>query len=187
MVPLVELWLPVLVSAVFVFVVSSLIHMLTPWHKNDVGRLAVEDEVLGTLRRGGVEPGQYFVPHAGSGEAMKSAEYQEKAGGGVVAVMTVFRGLGMGRSLVGWFLFSVVVSVFAGYVAGRALTPGAEYLEVFRFTGATAFAGYALAQWPETIWWHRPAGTTLKNTIDGLVYALLTAGVFGWLWPGGTA
>lgn len=75
------------------------------------------------------------------------------------------------------------MSVFAAYIAGRALEPGAHYLEVFRFAGATAFAGYALAQWQSTIWYRRSAVTSLKNTFDGLVYALVTAGVFGWLWP----
>jgi hypothetical protein len=34
-----------------------------------------------------------------------------------------------------------------------------------------------------SIWYHRSWGTTLRYTVDGLVYALLTAGIFGWLWP----
>ncbi len=76
-----------------------------------------------------------------------------------------------------------MVSLFAGYVAGAALGPGADYLQVFRFTGTVAFVGYTMAFYPQSIWYKRPWLLQLKNTIDGLVYALLTAGVFGWLWP----
>ena len=76
-----------------------------------------------------------------------------------------------------------VVGVFAAYVAGRALPSGTDYLRVFQFVGATAFLGYSFALWPIAIWYHRSLGTTIRSTIDGLLYALLTAGTFGWLWP----
>ena len=89
----------------------------------------------------------------------------------------------MGMSLFMWFLYSIVVGIFAAYVAGRALGPDAHYLAVFRFTGVTAFVGYTLALWQNSIWFNRKLSTTIKNTIDGLIYALFTAGVFGWLWP----
>jgi hypothetical protein len=89
----------------------------------------------------------------------------------------------MGSSLVLWFLYSVVVSVFAAYITTRAVPPGAPYLEVFRFVGTTAFMGYSLALWQMWIWYKRALGTTIRSTIDGLFYACLTAGVFGWLWP----
>jgi len=71
----------------------------------------------------------------------------------------------------------------AAYIAGRALEPGAHYLSVFRFAGATAFFGYAFALMQQSIWYKRAWGTTFKSTFDGLIYALLTAGTFGWLWP----
>ena len=89
----------------------------------------------------------------------------------------------MGRNLILWFLYSVVVSLFAAYLAGRALSPGASYRTVFRFAGATAFIGYAAALWQMSIWYRRAWATTIKATADGLIYALLTAGAFGWLWP----
>jgi hypothetical protein len=90
---------------------------------------------------------------------------------------------GMGRSLVLWFLYSVVISFFAAYVAGRALSVGAGYLSVFRFVGVSAFLAYSVALWQMSIWYRRAWATTIKATIDGLLYACLTAGVFGWLWP----
>jgi hypothetical protein len=89
----------------------------------------------------------------------------------------------MGKSLVLWFLYCVAVEIFAAYIAGQALQAGAPYLSVFRFAGATAFVGYALGLWQNTIWYGRAWTTTLKSNIDGLIYALLTGGAFGWLWP----
>jgi hypothetical protein len=99
--------------------------------------------------------------------------------------MTVLRSgpPSMTAELAQWFGFCIVVSVFAAYVAGRALGPGADYLQVFRFTGAVSFAAYALGSWQESIWFYRSWGTTARNTLDGLIYALITAGTFGWLWP----
>ena len=87
----------------------------------------------------------------------------------------------MGGQLLQWFVYSIVVSFFAAYIAGHALGPGADYLAVFRFTGATAFMCYTVAGWQASIWYKRAWSTTLKNTFDGLVYACLTAGAFGWL------
>ena len=89
----------------------------------------------------------------------------------------------MGGNLIMWFIYSIVISLFAGYIASRALTRGADYLEVFRFVGAAAFMGYALGLWQMSIWYGRGWGLTVKGTLDGLLYALLTAGTFGWLWP----
>jgi hypothetical protein len=89
----------------------------------------------------------------------------------------------MGKQLASWFLYSILVGVFAGYVAGIVLGPGAPYLTVFRTTGTVAFAGYALGLWQNSIWYGKAWSITLKSTFDGLVYALLTAGAFGWLWP----
>jgi hypothetical protein len=89
----------------------------------------------------------------------------------------------MAKNLILWFLYSAVVGVFAAYIAGRALPVGASYLSVFRFAGTTAFIGYSLALWQNSIWYRRAWCTTIKVTVDGLIYALLTAGTFGWLWP----
>ncbi len=184
MVPLMSLWIPILLSAVIVFIASSLIHMVLLYHRTDFGKVPSEDEVMEALRNFKVAPGDYVIPCAGGPEAMKSPEYKEKVRRGPVAMLTVMEGgFGMGKRLSHWFVYLVVVGIFSGYIAGRALAPGAAYLKVFRFAGASAFMGYALALWQTSIWYGRSWSTTLKNTFDGLVYALLTAGTFGWLWP----
>lgn len=116
---------------------------------------------------------------------MKSPEFVEKMTKGPVAFMTVIKSgtPSMGTSLVLWFLYSVVIGVIAAYITSRAVGPGAEYLSVFRFAGCTAFVCYVVALWQNSIWYKRAWSSTIKNSFDGLVYALLTAGVFGWLWP----
>jgi len=185
MVPVPSLWLPILLSAVIVFVVSWMIHMFLRYHRNDFGRVPSEDQVMDALRSFNIPPGEYMIPRADGPEGMRKPEFIEKLKRGPVALLTVMKpGVpNMGSSLVQWFLYCVVVSIFAAYVTGRTLGPGATYLHVFRFAGTTAFCGYALALWQSTIWYKRPWTVTLKLNFDGLLYALFTAGTFGWLWP----
>jgi O-antigen ligase len=119
-------------------------------------------------------------------EAMKSEEYRQKVERGPVAFMTVIdknRVFNMTSPLAQWFLYSVLVGILAAYLAGRTFGPGAEYLDVFRVTGTVAFAGYAMALMQRSIWFAQRWSVTLKSMFDGLVYALVTAGTFGWLWP----
>jgi len=185
MVPLMSLWLPIVLSAVLVFVVSSIIHMLLPYHRTDFGKLPAEDEVMAALRKFNIPPGDYVIPRAGSPKVMRSPEFIEKMTKGPVAFLTVMKSgpPTMTGSLVQWFIYSVVVGLFAGYVAAHTLGPNAQYLGVFRIVGGTAFAGYALALLQNSIWYKRNWSATLKSIFDGLVYALATAGTFGWLWP----
>jgi hypothetical protein len=180
-----ELWLPILLSAVFVFVASSLIHMASPWHKTDYPRLPNEDQVMDAMRPLNVPPGDYFVPRPRDREDMRSAAFAEKAKRGPMMVFTIMPPgpMNMGRNLGLWFVYCVVVSYFAAYIAGRTLPSGTVYLRVFQLVGASAFVGYSLALWQMSIWYHRAWTTTIKATVDGLIYALLTAGAFGWLWP----
>jgi hypothetical protein len=186
MVPAMSLLIPILLSAVLVFLVSFVIHMVLPIHKGDMRKLAKEAEVMEALRRFSIPPGDYAFPCPSSMAEMKTPEFIEKRNQGPVALMTVLPNgpYRMGKSLMLWFLYAVLVGYFAAYIAGRALPPGAEYLSVFRFTGAAAFAGYSLALLQDSIWHGRRWGTTLKSVGDGLVYGVVTAGTFGWLWPG---
>jgi len=185
MVGLFALWLPILLSAVIVFIVSSIIHMASPWHKSDYPKMEKQDEVMDALRPFNIPPGDYMVPRPESMKDMRSPAFMEKLNKGPKIVMTVLpAGMpGMTKNLVGWFLYSVVVNIFAAYVTSRAVATGAEYLQVFRFVGTVAFVGYALALWQMSIWYNRAWSSTIKSTVDGLIYALLTAGTFGWLWP----
>lgn len=184
MVTLTALWLPILLSAVVVFIASSIIHMALPWHAKDFRKFPAEDAVLDALRPFDLAPGEYVAPLAESMAQMNSPEFKAKIERGPRVMLTVRGGVdSMPRNLALWFVYLIVVGIFAGYAAGLALAPGADYMIVFRATSTVAFAGYALALWQNVIWYARGLGYTLRTTIDGLVYALLTGGVFGWLWP----
>lgn len=183
MVPVTALLIPILLAAVIVFLASTVIHMLLPYHRSDFSQVPAEDQVMAALRGFGIAPGNYMMPHARSLDEMKSPAFVEKRERGPVAILTVMGAPSMAKSLVQWFLFCIVVGTFAAYITGRALTPGADYMTVFRFAGATAFIGYSVAAWPNSIWYKTKWSTTLKSTFDGLVYGLLTGGTFGWLWP----
>ena len=185
MVALTALWLPILVSAVLVFLASAVAHMVLTYHQNDFGGLPEEDKVLDALRAAKVPPGAYAFPYCKTMKEMGSPEMRAKQERGPVGLLTM-RPNGppaMGKSLLLWFVYCLVVGVFAAYLAGRTLGPGADYLTVFRITGTVAFLGYAGGELVDLIWKAQTISNTVKGVIDGLVYALLTAGAFGWLWP----
>ena len=181
------LWLPILISAVIVFVASSIIHMAPLWHRSECPQVPDQDRVLDALRPFNLRPGEYMLPRAKNMKEMKAPEFVEKLKRGPVAIMTVMPNgpMSMGKALVQWFIYTLVVGVLAAYIAGATLSPADDYLSVFRVAGATAFIAYAAGLWQQSIWYHRPWSTTFKLTLDGLIYGLLTGGVFGWLWPSG--
>ena len=186
MVPVLSLLIPIALSAVLVFIASSIIHMMTPWHKHDLKKFPNEDAVLTALRPLNLRPGDYGIPKPDSMKDMQTPEFQARYKAGPVAFITVRPSgdMSMSTNLIMWFIYSLVVSVFAGYIAGVAFGPGTEYLRIFQVAGCVAFTGYALGLAQESIWWGRSWGRTLRSMLDGLLYGLLTGGVFGWLWPG---
>src|SRR5882672_11154441 len=187
MVPLTSLWLPILASAVGVFVASSITHMVLPYHRSDVLKLSAdkEDEILDALRRVGVPPGDYAAPHAGSSAGMNDPAFIAKATKGPLAFMTLAPGAppSMGPYLARWFVYCVVVGAFVAYVAGVVFGPGASFMTVFRVVSTVAFMAYALALPQHSIWYRRSWVTTMKSVFDGLIYGLATGAVFAWLWP----
>lgn len=188
MVSLMSLWIPIVLAAVAVFLVSSIVHMILPYHRTDVAKLPAEEDVMAALRAANVPSGDYVFPHGGSMAAMKDPVYLEKYKRGPVGALTIFPAVkterpSMTAELSQWFVFNVVVSLFAAYLASRALGAGAGAWEVVRFTGTVAFAAYGLGSVPESIWWKRKWSSTLKGLFDGLLYALATGAVFAWMWP----
>jgi len=179
------LWLPILLSSVIVFIASSVIHMAPLWHKSDFPKMPNEAQVLDALRPLAIPPGDYFIPRASGMDEMRTPEFKEKMARGPVAVFTVMANgpISMNRSLLQWFVFLLVVGVFVAYIAGHSLPAGTPYLRVFKSVAVTTFAAYSLALAELSIWYRRSWTMTLKSALDGVIYGLLTAGVFGWLWP----
>jgi hypothetical protein len=182
---LASLWLPILVSAAIVFVASSIIHMAPLWHRSDYPKMPREAEAMEALRPLTIPPGDYFIPRAGNMKEMRSPEFKERLRQGPVAVLTVMPSgpIHMRASLVQWFVFLIVVGFFVALVTSRTLPIGTSYPRVFEVAGTVAFIGYALALCELSIWYRRAWSLTLKSVLDGVIYALLTAGTFGWLWP----
>jgi hypothetical protein len=184
-VTLMSLAVPILLSAVIVFAVSSVIHMLSPWHKDDYRKLAGEEAFRSAVKPLAIPPGDYMVPRPASRTEMATPAFRAKLDEGPKMLLTVMpNGFpSMMPQLVGWFLYCVVVGAVGAHVAGTQLAPGATYGAVFHVIAMVTFAGYALALWQMSIWYMRSWKTTIKMTMDGAAYALLSAGVFGWLWP----
>jgi hypothetical protein len=184
MVPLTALWLPILLSAVIVFVASFVMHMLLPYHRSDYQKLPEEDKVLVSLRAAGLKRGLYIFPF-GTHKDMKTPEMADKYKQGPVGMMTIFpSGPPVMPKFMGmWFAYCLIIGYFVAYLTGRTLAPGASYLAVHRVAGCAAFMAYGLGHISNGIWKGQTWTVTLKEVFDGLVYGLLTGGTFGWLWP----
>ena len=184
LVPLTALWLPIVLAAVIVFVASFIMHMVLPYHRSDYRKLPDEDKLLAGLRAASLTRGLYIFPF-GTHKEMKSPEMMEKYKQGPVGMITVFPSgpPAMPKFLAQWFVFCLVIALFTAYLTGRTLAPGTHYLAVFRVAGTAAFLGYGLGHLSDGIWKGQTWSFTIKEVIDGLIYGLLTAGTFGWLWP----
>jgi hypothetical protein len=179
------LWLPILLSAVIVFIASAVIHMVLPYHRSDYRKVPNEDRVLGALRSEQLAPAEYMFPHAGGPSAMRDPAMIQKFKQGPIGILTILPSgaPSMTKNLVQWFFYCLVVGVAVAYVSGRTLTSTSTYLSVFRVGGTVAWLAFAGAQPWNAIWRGQPWTVTLKNVVDGLIYGALVAGVFGWLWP----
>lgn len=184
MVPLTALWLPSILSAVIVFIASSIMHAVLTYHQSDCKQIPEEEKILATLRTAGLKRGYYHFPYCTQKE-MKSPAMTEKFKQGPVGIMTVIPSGPpvMGKFLGLWFGYCLIISFFVAYLAAHTIAAGTDYLAVFRVVGTAAFLAYGLGQLSNGIWKGQPWGMTIKEVVDGLIYGLLTAGTFGWLWP----
>ncbi|HEX9729835.1 MAG TPA: hypothetical protein VGA37_15165 [Gemmatimonadales bacterium] len=185
-VSLTQLWLPILASAAIVFVASALAWTALPHHKRDWGKLPDEEKILSGLRMHNVGPGHYMFPHTTDMAEFKSEEFQKRLSEGPVGLMIVQTAnvrTNMGKPMLLSFVYYLVVAIFVAYVTGSTVGAGEEYMRVFRISGTVATIAYTAAMFPDAIWFGRQWASTWKSVVDGVVYGLLTAGVFGWLWP----
>jgi hypothetical protein len=184
MVNLAALWLPIVVSAVIVFIASSIMHMVLPYHRSDYRQLPDEDKLRATLRAANLQRGLYIFPFTNHKD-MKSPAVCEKYKEGPVGMLTIMPSgpPAMGKFMGQWFVFCLIIGFFTAYLTAHTVSFGANYLVVFRVAGTAAFMGYGLGQLSDAIWKGQTWSSTLKHVFDGLVFGLLTAGVFGWLWP----
>jgi hypothetical protein len=183
--PFGSLWIPVTVSAVVVFVASSVLHMVLKYHKADYKPLPNEDAVRDSLGKGAPAPGVYYTPYCADMKQMAEPAIQEKYAKGPVALLTVLpNGMPkLQKHLVLWFGFSLLTSFVAAYVARHTLAPGADRMLVMRITGTVAFAAYGVGRIMDSIWKGQPWSNTVREIVDGGIYSVLTGLTFVFLWP----
>jgi hypothetical protein len=185
--PFGSLWLPVVVSAVAVWLLSAILHMVLKYHRADYRALPGEDAVAAALGAGSPPPGLYVLPHVGDPSRMKDPEVQERYRRGPVAMITVMKSElpAMPKYLLLWFLFCLLVSFAAAYIARHTLSPATDGLLVCRITGTVAFIGYGFGAFQDSIWRATPWSNSLRALVDALLYAVATGAIFSWLWPAG--
>jgi len=177
-----QLWLPILVSAVFVFIASNLLWMALPfWHRPDYKKLPDEATVLGGLKS--TASGQYMTPAMDWSKATPEERAAMQKGPMALLFVRNPNSFSFGKALTVYFIYCLVVSVLVAYVCGVTLPAGTNYLRVFRIAGTAAILAYAFRGVPDSVWYGKPWIVTFKEFIDGVIYGLLTAGTFGWLWP----
>ncbi|HEX9563801.1 MAG TPA: hypothetical protein VF981_07510 [Gemmatimonadaceae bacterium] len=182
---LTQLWMPIVVSAGVVFILSALAWTAMPHHKHEWQPLPNEDAVLNAMRASQPPPGQYTLPFYMDPKERDNPVVRDKLMKGPVGFLTIVpNGIWSMAPMMGKaFVYNLVVSFLVAYVGWHALGAGASYLAVFRVVGAVAAMSYVLAVVPESIWFGRPWKTFRLHLLDGTIYGLFTAGVFGWLWP----
>ncbi len=190
---LAELWLPILVSSVLVFIASALAWMVSPHHKQDWKGIPNEDGFLEALRANSTPSGQYMFPYCEDPKAareamMRDPEKKKKWEAGPHGALYLRPGPpNMGKSMGMTFAFYIVVGVFVAYMGNLTLGEDPEYLQVFQVTGCAAVMAYCLGFIPGAIWFGKTMRSVVMDLVDGVVYGLLTAGTFGWLWPSAAA
>ena len=185
MISIFSLWLPILLSAIIVWIGGGILWMVLPHHKTDFKGLPDEEAARAALIEQKIPAGQYDIPHISSPDAVKDPEVKKKFDDGPVGFFTVLpNGVpSMGKNLVISFTYYLVVAVVVAYVASRTLETGAEYLTVFRLVGTVSWLAYGFGVVQDSIWFGKPWSSVIKHLFDSLIYALLVAGVFSWLWP----
>lgn len=178
-----QLIVPTLLSAVAVFVLSSLVHMVLKWHNPEYRRLPDEDAVCGALGTG-LPPGQYIFPHCLEPKDM-SPEMAKKFETGPLGLLYVRPpgGMQIGPFLAKWAVFLVIVSALVAYIARMALPPGADAMLVFRLTAMVTWLAYSCGGPADSIWSGKPWVVTIKFLVDGLAYGFATGAIFAWWWP----
>lgn len=182
MISLMSLWMPILVSAAACWIGGAVIWMVLPHHKSDFGKVDNENAARDALRS--LRPGQYNIPHIADPSKLTDEDRQKFANGPVGFLTVLEKGVpNMGLHLVQQIVVNLVIAVLVAYVASATLPAGTDYLKVFQVAGVTAWLAYGFATLQDSVWFGRPWSASLKVIFDALIYAVLTAGIFGWLWP----
>lgn len=180
-----QFWLPILLSAVAIFIASALIWMVAPHHKKEWRTHPNEAQVLAAIRGGGATPGAYLIPHAQDPNAMKDPAFQARMAEGNVGTLFL-RPPGMpsmGRLMGQQFIYFLVVTALIAVLMVVVLPPSEGFMIVLKSVGLAAFMAYGFAVIPESIWFGRPWKSCVLTLVDAAIYAAITAAIFAKFWP----
>ena len=177
--------LPILLGTFFAWMASGIIHMAIKWHNSDYQKLSNEDEVMDAIRKGSPGNGLHNFPYCIDMNEMKDESVQARFNKGPVGFVTIIpNGLPpMGKLMIQQISYMLIGCVLIAYCAALALEPGADYMTVFRFVGTVGFLAFGWGLVPNSIWFGQSWPTTFKYLVDALIYGLVVAGSFAWLWP----
>jgi len=180
-----QLWLPILTTAVFVFIASSLIHMVFKWHNADYKKIANEDDVRNVLRASPLAPGQYVLPHCQDMKDMQTEGMMQKYREGPVGLLVILANgtPNMGKLLSQWFLLNLVVAALAACLAVQSFSLQGNSHQAGHLVGMTSFLAYGAGSVCNGIWWGKPWISVAKDLLDALIYGTISALTFMWLWP----
>lgn len=182
-----QLWLPIVLSAVIVFVGSAIIWMALPHHKTEWKAAPNQDALQNAFK--GAAPGLYCFPCPSDPKQRQSPESMKKWAEGPSGWLTLIPPgpFSMGGNMVRSVIFYLVTAFFAAYVASHVMPMGGAsaptYLQVFRVVGTIGFMAFGFGSVPDSIWFGRPWRSTVYVLADSLFLGLLMGGTFGWLWP----
>ncbi|MGH8049552.1 MAG: hypothetical protein ACREPB_02720 [Arenimonas sp.] len=180
-----QLWLPILLTAVFVFIASSLIHMVFKWHNSDYKKLNNEDEVGAAIRAGNHAPGQYVLPHCMDMKEMQNEAMIRKYNEGPIGFITLRKNgvPGMGQALMLWFVFTLLIAAAAALITLTSVGLQAHPHLAAHSVGTISLLAYCGGSIQQGIWMGRPWGSVMKDLLDGLIYASISAFTFMYFWP----
>jgi hypothetical protein len=176
-----ELWLPVVVSGVALFIASWAAWMLLPHHKKEWGRLPEEDAIMNALKSANIPAGQFMFPCPVTPNDWKTADFKAKMQAGPNGNLVVWSGpCSMGKNMACTVLFFLVANFVIAYLAAQALAPGSDLMKVFQFVGTAGILTYGTANILNGIWFGRKM---VADIVDGIVYGLITGAIFAAMWP----
>lgn len=185
MVPLTTLWLPILVSAVIVFIAGNVLWMALPfWHRKDYSRAGNDQAFIDAAKP--LKSGMYIFPFIADYKTMTPERRAELAAqpAGYMLIRNP-NSFNFGATLAGYFIYTLLVSAIVAYLAGMVMGPGQPYMRVFRFVATAGMLAWAFGAGhiSDSLWYGKPWSVTIKTIVDGIIFGLLMGGTFGWLWP----
>lgn len=189
MVTLLDLWLPILLSAAAVWFCAFLSWAILPIHRRDFGPLPDEDAFLRAVRDLNLPPGAYGFPHATDSARQKDPAFVEKWKAGPTGMLNLLNPkASMGMSMLLSFVVYLVVSILIGYIGWAAGLPrGAGFWSIFRVLGTAGLLAYTFSFLPHMIWFQATTSAKLAGILDGIVSGVVTGLIFAVLWPGAPA